>query len=417
MGSKVPVDRQPVDGRDFSRLMTELRQWNVFRVAAAYGVASWLLVQIISTVGPAFAWPTWVLRAFVLAAVVGFLVTMGALLFRPKSEGAGRLPIYLSRRARLTAAIGVLLVAAAAATLSIRSLSAREQVSIAVLPFADLSTARDRAFFAEGVAEEILSTLAAEKGIKVLGRTSSRQIAQNADPKVIRESLGVTHLLEGSTRSAGDQLRVNVRLIDTADGSQLWEEEYQGRLADVFGVQDKIAAKVVQRLRGTFFEGAVKEARPTSIDAYQTYLAARALMSDPKKDSLTQAWRMARQIIDTHPDYAPGHALYASATWLLADDPYSYGHFPVDKARRVAVAHARNAIRLAPDQADGYAALGLVSPPPDSLAPLQKAIALDPSRASLRSNLGIDLNILGRHDEAFEQYRLSVEIDPLIVGA
>ena len=126
---------------------------------------------------------------------------------------------------------------------------------------------------------------------------------------------------------------------------------------------------------------------------------------------------MARQIVDAHPDYAQGHALYAGATWLLADDPYSYGDFPADKARRVAIAHARKAIRLAPGQADGYAALGLVSPPPDSLAPLRKAIALDRSRSSLRGNLGIDLNLLGRHDEAFEQYRLGVEIDPLIFGA
>ena len=92
-------------------------------------------------------------------------------------------------------------------------------------------------------------------------------------------------------------------------------------------VQDKIAATVVQRLKGTFFEGAVRKAKPTSVDAYQTYLAARALMRDPKKEPLTQAWRMARQIVDAHPDYAPGHALYASATWLLADDPYSYGDY------------------------------------------------------------------------------------------
>ena len=93
-----------------------------------------------------------------------------------------------------------------------------KQVSLAVLPFADMSPARDKAYFAEGVAEEILSTLAAEKDIKVLGRTSARQIERDADPKAIRASLGVTHLLEGSTRAAGDQLRVNVRLIDTSDG-------------------------------------------------------------------------------------------------------------------------------------------------------------------------------------------------------
>lgn len=411
MGTNVPVDRQ--SNRNLSCLIAELRQWHVFRVTAAYGVIAWILVQVVATVGPAFDLPRWILRAVILAALVGFLATMAFFLFRPRSVAKGRLPIYLSKRARILAGAVVLLITAAAGAWSIRSLSEREQVSLAVLPFADLSPAHDKAYFAEGVAEEILSSLAAEKDIKVLGRSSARQIERDADPKFIRTSLGVTHLLEGSTRSDGERLRMNVRLIDTSDGSQLWEEEYQGKLADVFAVQDQIASAVVKRLRGTFFESAVKEAPKTSIDAYESYLAARALMREPKKDTLTQAWRIARQIVDTHPDYAPGHALYSSATWLLADDPYSYGDIPADKARRVAITHAREAIRLAPTQADGYAALGLALPPPASFAPLRKAIELDPSRSSMRNNLGIDLNVLGRNDEAFEQYRLGVEIDPL----
>jgi TolB-like protein len=411
MDTNVPVDRQ--SDRNLSRLIAELRQWHVFRVAAAYGVIAWILVQVVATVGPAFDLPRWILRAVILAAIVGFLATMAFLLFRPRSVGKDRLPIYLSKRARILAGAFVVLVTAAAGAWSIRTLSERAQVSLAVLPFADLSPAHDKAYFAEGVAEEILSSLAAEKDIKVLGRSSARQIERDADPKFIRTSLGVTHLLEGSARSDGERLRMNVRLIDTSDGSQLWEEEYRGKLADVFAVQDQIASAVVKRLRGTFFESAVKEVPKTSIDAYQSYLAARALMREPKKDTLTQAWRIARQIVDTHPDYAPGHALYSSATWLLADDPYSYGDFPADKARRVAINHAREAIRLAPDQADGYAALGLALLPPASFAPLRKAIELDPSRSSMRNNLGIDLNVLGRNDEAFEQYRLGVEIDPL----
>jgi TolB-like protein/Flp pilus assembly protein TadD len=319
----------------------------------------------------------------------------------------------LSRRALVIVASLALIVLAAGTIFLFRSSGAREDISLAVLPFADLSPARDKAYFAEGVAEEILSSLAAEKNIKVLGRTSARQIERDPDPKAIRASLGVTHLLEGSARTAGNDLRVNVRLIDTSDGSQVWEEEYRGGVSDVFKVQDQIATAVVHRLRGTFVNDSVRTATPTAIDAYEAYLAARALMREPKKDSLTQAWRMARQIVDAHPGYAPGHALFASATFLLADSPFTYGDIPFDKARRVAIAHAREAIRLAPDQADGYAALGLALPPPDSLAPLQKAVTLDPSRSSLRDNLGIDLDLLGRHDEAFEQYRLGVEIDPL----
>jgi len=415
MDGNVPVERREGED-DASRLLAELRNWHVFRVAAAYAVAAWLVIQVVATVGPAFDLPDWILRAVVLAAIVGFLVTMAILLFRPRTVRGARHPIYLSKQARLIASGGALIIAAAAATLAVRSLSAREQVSLAVLPFADLSPARDKAYFAEGVAEEILSTLAAEKGIKVLGRTSARQIERDPDPKAIRASLGVTHLLEGSTRTAGNDLRVNVRLIDTSDGTQLWEEEYRGAVSDVFNVQDRIATTVVKRLRGTLFGESVRAASPASIDAYEAYLAARALIRENKKEPMTRAWQMARRIVEQHPDYAPGHALYAELTHLLTDGPFSYGDFPPAKSRQVILAHAREAIRLAPDRPEGYAAVGLALPVQDGVSAYRKALTLDPSRVDVRTRLGIAFNLLRRNDEAFEQYRLAYETDPLSAG-
>lgn len=412
MDRNVPVDQERTDG-DFSRLIAELRQWHVFRVAAAYVVGAWLLVQVIATIGPAFDLPNWVLRAVVLASIVGFLATMAFMLFRPRSAGRGRHPIYLSKRARIIAGAGVLLIAGAAAAWSVRTLSAREEIALAVLPFADLSPARDKAYFAEGVAEEILSTLAVEKGIKVLGRTSARQIERNPDPKEVRASLGVTHLLEGSTRSAGNSLRVNVRLIDTSDGSRVWEEEYSGALSDVFAVQDQIATAVVKRLRGTFFEEAIRAAKATTVNAYQTYLAARALSRDRSIKTLTEARQLAEKVVETDPRYAPGHALLAELVFLLSDDAEAYGNIPVAQARRLGELHAREAIRLAPKTADGYAALGLLLPPKEAIEPLERAVRLDPSRADVRSWLAIQLDQLGRHDEALQHYLIAAEIEPL----
>lgn len=411
MGGKVPVSHeQTEDG--FSRLLTELRQWHVFRFAAAYGVVAWLLVQVVATVGPAFDMPGWVLRAVVLVAIVGFLVTMASLLFRPRSAGKGRVPIYLSPRTRLIAGVGVLLIAAVAAALSIRSLSAHERIALAVLPFADLSPQHDKAYFAEGVGEEILSTLAAEKGIKVLGRSSARQLDSNADPKVIRASLGVTHLLEGSTRTAGNSLRVNVRLIDTSDGSEVWEEEYNGTLTDVFSVQDQIATTVARRLRGTFF-GHAEAAEQTAVGAYDTYLAARALMRTRSEAKLTEALNLAKKVIASDPNYAPGHAIYAELIYLLSDDSYAYGHIPLDRARELALPEAHKAIELAPDKAEGYAALGLVVSRDEAVEPLRRAIALDPGRTELRVWLGVALTALGRHDEAYKEITASAEAEPL----
>ena len=329
-------------------------------------------------------------------------------------EGVRRQSRGLSKLSRNLLVAAILLILLGAGTLiAYRTLIARPPPQVAVLPFKDLSPAHDKAYFAEGVAEEILSTLAAEKGIKVLGRASAAQIQSNPDPRKIRASLGVTHLLEGSTRTAGNGLRVNVRLIDTSDGSQVWEEEYDGALSDVFKVQDNIATAVVRRLRGTIFSNAVRAASPTSIDAYEAYLAARALIRENKKEPMVRAWHMARRIVEAHPEYAPGHALYAEATSLLTEGTYTYGDIPPSKARPIVLAHAREAIRLAPDRPEGYAAIGFALPVQDAIGTDRKALALDPSRADVRSRLGIALNLLKRNDEAFEQYRLGIETDPL----
>lgn len=400
--------------RSLRQAVGMIRQRLLFRVAVAYAIGAWLVVQVVATIAPAFDFPEWTLRAVILLALTGFVATAVIVALTGPSE-ASVPPAARRRRLALAAAAVLVLVAGAGSLVYSQgaALLGVNRYSVAVLPFADLSPNRDKAYFAEGVAEEILSTLAHEKDIKVLGRTSARQIERDADPAAVRSALGVTHLLEGSARSAGDQLRINVRLIDTSDGSQLWEEEYRGRLADVFKVQDEIAQTVVKRLRGTFFGSPVRAAEAIEIDAYQTYLAARALMRDPKAEPLKQARKMAQAIVRSHPDYALGHALLADSTMLLADGFFFYGDIPLHRARPIAVVEARRAIRLAPDRAEGYAALGLALPASAAVAPLQKAIALDRSWAVLRGRLGIALDVLGRHDEAFEQYRLAVETDPL----
>ena len=409
-----PADQGDTSARfDLQRLIADLRERHFFRIAAGYTVAAWLVIQVVSTIAPAFDLPNWPLRMTVLVAIIGFFATMALVIARPQRGGARSDGGQLTRRTRLSAAAALIVAAALAAAAFVGSGSLRNQVSLAVLPFSDLSETRDKAYFAEGVAEEILSNLAAEPDIQVLGRTSARQLDRNADPNALRASLGITHLLEGSTRTAGDQLRVNVRLIDTADGRQLWEEEYQGRLGDVFAVQDEIAGTVVKRLRGTFFGNAVREARATSVNAYESYLAARALMRTRSKEALTQALELARKVVAADPGYAPGQALYAELVFLLSDETSSYGTIPLARARKIAIPHARKAVELAPDRAEGYGALGLILPRDQAIAPLERAIELDPARAELRVWLGVALSELRRSDEAFEQFQAAAQVDPL----
>jgi tetratricopeptide (TPR) repeat protein len=153
----------------------------------------------------------------------------------------------------------------------------------------------------------------------------------------------------------------------------------------------------------------------TKADVYQTYLAARAIMRKRSEPTLRQALGLARQVITADPNYAPGQALYAELVSLLSNDPASYGNIPVARAGAIAQEHARLAIRLAPNQADGYAALGLSSTLDDetAIAALKRAIALDPSRADVRIWLALRLQDAGRYDEALVLMQDAAAIEPL----
>ncbi len=293
------------------------------------------------------------------------------------------------------------------------SASGAETPTIAVLPFADLSPKRDKAYFSEGVAEEILSVLARDPGIRVIGRSSAREFHEGSSGiKGISKALGVTHVLEGSARTSGDELRMSVRLIDASDGSQLWAEDYQRKISNVFAVQAEIGRAVAQRLSGSLSRE-LREAKPqpTGVGTYTLYLAARAKMRERTEPALKEAFRLARQAITADPNYAPGHAILGELTWLLSEE--NYGNIPIEQASEVARRHAQRAIKLAPDQSEGYAALGIVPPVERAVAALRKAIELDPSRGELRLWLAGALSEVGNNVAALEQYQAAVAMEPI----
>ena len=317
------------------------------------------------------------------------------------------------RRWVLAASIAALLVAAAAIFFLMKSGTAKAETPvIAVMPFSDLSPEGNKAYLAEGVAEAILTGLAKEPGIKVIGRSSARQLNEaGAAASDMRRAMGITHVLEGSARSIGDQLRMSVRLVNASDGNQLWAEEYARRLDNIFAVQDEIGRAVAVKLRGSL-RPAAAAAPITKADVYALYLAARSKMRDRRQSSLKESLQLAKRVIDADPNYAPGHALFAELNWHLSVE--NYGATPHERARAIAERHARRAIQLAPESPDGYAALGLITTAKDSEEPLRKAIALDPARAELRNWLGHSFNELGRNEEALEQFRSALEMEPLL---
>lgn len=293
---------------------------------------------------------------------------------------------------------------------------ASETPVLAVLPFSDLSPERDKAYFAEGVAEAILTVLAKEPGIRVVGRSTAHQLHNAGDrAEKMRRAIGVTHVLEGSARSVGNQLRMSVRLIDASDGQQLWAEEYRRRLDNIFAVQDEIGRAVAQRLKGSFTSNASASRQLTSVDAYTLYLAARAKIRDRRLPSLQDGLKMARQVIAADPNYAPGHALYAELIWQMSYE--NYGNIPIERVREIARPHALRAIQLAPESADGHAALGVISRGDPAIQSLTRAIRLDPARAELRLWLARELERLGRNDEGLEHLKAAHEMDPLFAPA
>lgn len=336
----------------------------------------------------------------------------------PNAAAPPKPSMFASRRIRfagaLFAVVAAALLLAGAWLYSARdSASAAEIPTIAVLPFADLSPERDKAYFSEGVAEEILSVLARDPGIKVIGRSSSRQFQDSSsDLQDIRKALGVTHVLEGSARTSGDDLRMSVRLIDASDGSQVWAEDYQRKMSNIFAVQAEIGRAVAKRLSGSLSR-AVQEAkpRPTGVDTYTLYLAARAKMRERTEPALKQALELAKQVIAADDRYAPGHAIYTELLWLLSE--HNYGTLPIDLVRKTGKRHALLAIKLAPERAEGYAALGVLSEGDEAITALHKAIELDPSRSELRLWLAGAYSDVGRNTEALEQHRAAVAMEPI----
>ncbi|MGL4542640.1 MAG: TIR domain-containing protein, partial [Polymorphobacter sp.] len=292
---------------------------------------------------------------------------------------------------------------------------------VAVMPFLDMSAAKGEAYFAEGLAEEILDTLALDARLKVLGRTTAWAMRDKVgDPTYLRTKLGVTRLLEGSVRGGGsgsnDRVKVSVRLIDTSDGTEIWSQVFDRSAANVLAVQEEVAAAVAAQLAGP----AADSARPQVSDSanlppkvYENLLVARQLIRTRQVDALARARALAEAAIAAAPDYAPAHAARSMATVLLT----VYGDLAPDPALGEARAEAETAIRLDPRLSEGYTALGntLISlnDPTSAIAALSRATKLRPNNSEARMLLGRVLMDNGQVSRAITELELAVASDPL----
>src|SRR5881227_2812304 len=268
------------------------------------------------------------------------------------------------RAAYIAIAAAIFLLAAASLSIWFYSrqtpASPSEEKSIAVLPFENFSPEKDNAFFADGIQDDILTSLAKIKELTVISRSSVMAFRDAAAQNVrhIGRKLGVANILEGSVRKEGDRVVMNVQLIDTRNNRQIWASRYDRTLVDSLGLQGELANEIADKLRATLSddEKALAAAKPTrNPDAYVFYLRANQISSNP--DTLLEDYKTAeqlyRQAIELDPNFALAHARLASVYAAV----FRY-YEPTDSWRTKAFAEAQTALRLQPNLAEGHFALG-----------------------------------------------------------
>ena len=354
-------------------LIAELQRRKVFKVGAAYLVVAWLAVQAASIAFPTFEAPLWALRVFILIALLGFpIAVVMAWVFDITPEGV-KLDADASGSKRLFAAAGLLIVLAVgwyfygqpsfrrgdaatpAPTAAPAPATARN--SLAVMAFDDLSPAHDQGYFSDGMAEEILNALGRVKELKVIGRSSSVQYkGKNIGAMQIGQALGVAHLLEGSVRRQGDLLRITATLVQTSDGEQEWSQAYDGKLADVFDLQESCARDIAAELKVALAGGSggrLVAKASDSPQAYALFVEAQTLVNRRVGDSLPRAIALLQQATALDPNFARAWSKLAVAYAVLTQ--YVGGDWQANW--KASDAAAQRALTLDPNDAEAYTAL------------------------------------------------------------
>ena len=328
--------------------------------------------------------------------------------------GAER-PARRGRRLQAVAIAAVLLIVTAAGIWTVvgTRLFGNQQApaSIAVASFRNLSTGDP--YFAEGIGEEIVGQLAREPQFRVAGRASSRELGPDADAREVARRLHVEYVVEGSVRRQGDRVRVNADLVRASDGIRLWSESYDGKLDDIFAIQQQIGGAIAGALSRKLIRApALSGPLVTNGEAYNLYLTARGLIRTRSRDVEVTASNLLRDAIALDPNYAPAWAKLAESTYLEPSPDLSEG---LIASLPKAEAYARHALQLAPDLAEGHAALGALLPfgSPEALFHLRRAVELDPNSAENLIVIGPALAAAGDFDAQLAAYKRARELDPL----
>ena len=423
-----------------NNFFAELKRRNVYKVAVAYAVASWVLIQIATQVFPFFEIPNWAVRLVVLLLIAGFPVALVfSWAFEITPEGIKRESEIESDKStthhtgRKIVALTIALAVIAAGLLAFQLFRTRSTTpqadiagqagpildkSVAVLPFENLSSDKENSYFADGIQDEILTRLSKIAALKVISRTSTQKF--KSAPENLREvgqQLGVANLLEGSVQKAGNAVHINVQLIKAATDAHLWAESYDRELQNIFGVEGEVAGKIAEALDAKL-SGAEEKAlavKPTSnVAAYDAYLHGRSIEAMrfdlPGEQQVASDYAKAVQLDPTF-----------ALAWARLADVRSFLYFNiVDRETNSPAAikeAADRAIALQPELGEAWIAQGsyryrALHDYPGALQAYAEAGKRVPNSADVFGDLAFVERRMGRWEAAEGHFRKAILLDP-----
>ena len=380
---------------NLKKFLAELKRRKVYSVAVTYAVVGWLLIQVVTQVFPPFEIPNWAERLVILAIIIGFPVALVlGWLYDFTRHGIIRTQ-DLESEARLAVA---------------QPANSTEK-SIAVLPFADLSPAKDHDYFSDGIAEELLGALAKVDGLRVAARRSSFWFkGKQAELNEIASKLNVGHVLEGSVRRDGNRVRVMAELIDACDGFTLWSETYEREMHGIFALQDEITRSIVDALKLNLDISPPPASRST--EAYDAYLHGLFYSDKSTEDALRRSLEFFQRALERDPKFSRAWTGIAKA-WLWLADAYVRPLEAYPKVRDAAV----RALQLNDEEAEAHVYLAESKRILDwdldgAEAEFNRAVEIDPNSTPSNYFIAALYAARGDRDKALAYLQRTSKIDP-----
>lgn len=437
----------------------ELKRRNVFRVGIAYMVAAWLVLQLTEVLSGLLELQADLGKIVIVLLIIGFPVALFfAWAFELTPEGVrkekdvDRAESITTRTAqKLNFTIGFLLLLSLAyiaydklfgdaaggvkpdaVTAAKHALPAGQtkaeitseapkaaatEKSIVVLPFVNMSNDPEQEFFSDGLSEELLNVLAQIKDLRVISRTSAFAFkGKGVDIPTIAAQLNVSHVLEGSVRKAGNDVRITAQLIEVSTDSHLWSDAYNRKLENVFDIQEEISKAIAAELQVTLGASG-KTGKPTeNLEAWQLFLRGRHLYQNRGEEQLARAVNLLRQAVELEPDFADAWANLAAASVV-----YGYNQEEgFERLYRDGQTAALRAIEIEPDNGFAHAVLGLLHTGEfawdEAMREYELAIRLNPNETNSLLWKGIALMSLGYIDQANAMFKQAERLDPVFTN-